>query len=134
MPELSPIGWAMRPLIRYANFSGRAPRAEYWWFFLFYIVALIIAIFIDKALGSNLFATYGIVSTVLMVSVFIPSLAAVVRRLHDADRSAWWLLLYLVPIIGAIVILVFLVSRGTAGPNRFGADPLHERNYGEIFA
>ena len=119
---MSPIDWALRPLQKYSDFSGRASRPEYWWFYLFYIVVLIVAMIIDSIVGSSLFANYGIVSVIAMLGFLLPSLAASVRRLHDTDRSGWWLLIALIPLIGAIVLLVFLVSGGTSGQNRFGSD------------
>ena len=121
---MSPIDWATRPLINYANFSGRAPRAEYWWFYLLSVVAYIVAMILDSVMGSGgALGSYGLLSIVVMLGLFIPSLAAGVRRLHDTDRSGWWLLIVLVPLVGAIVLLIFFVLEGTTGDNRFGADP-----------
>ncbi len=128
---MSPIDWAMRPLQKYADFAGRAPRAEYWWFYLFYFVVLIFAMIVDSLIGSHLILHYGFASVLVWLGFLIPTLAAGVRRLHDTDRSGWWLLIAFVPLIGAIVLLVFFVSGGTAGPNRFGDDPYGttERSY-----
>jgi uncharacterized membrane protein YhaH (DUF805 family) len=120
---MSPIDWAMRPLQKYADFAGRAPRAEYWWFYLLYFVALIFATIVDSLIGSHLVLNYGFVSLLVGLGFLVPMLAAGVRRLHDTDRSGWWLLIGFVPLIGAIVLLVFFVSGGTAGPNRFGDNP-----------
>ena len=113
----------MRPLQKYADFSGRAPRSEYWWFYLLFIVAYLLAMIVDSVIGSSLFANYGIVTVLVVLGLFIPSLAAGVRRLHDTDRTGWWYLIALIPLIGAIVLLVFLVSGSTPGPNRFGDGP-----------
>ena len=120
---MSPIDWAMRPLQKYADFSGRAPRAEYWWFYLLYMVALIVAMIVDSMIGSKLFLNYGLASALLGLGFLVPMLAVGVRRLHDTDRSGWWLLIAFVPLIGAIVLIVFFVSGGTSGANRFGDDP-----------
>jgi len=120
---MSPIDWAMRPLQKYADFAGRAPRAEYWWFYLLYLVALIVAMIVDSIIGSRLFLSYGLASTLVGLGFLVPMLAAGIRRLHDTDHSGWWLLIGLVPLIGVIVLLIFFVSGGTAGPNRFGEDP-----------
>lgn len=112
---------------KYATFSGRAPRSEFWWFWL---LNLIVSIAVDGPefrQGMNGMAHMGgpsLLSTIWHLAVFIPTLAVSVRRLHDIDRSGWWLLLWLIPIIGWIVLLVFYVTRGTHGPNRFGTDPL----------
>jgi uncharacterized membrane protein YhaH (DUF805 family) len=102
----------------YVNFSGRATRSEYWFWVLFTILGLLATEIIDYALGLTVF--YPIFG----LATFLPSLAVGVRRLHDLDRSGWWLLLSLIPLIGAIVLIVWFCSRGTVGPNRFGPDPL----------
>jgi len=120
---MSPIDWAMRPLTKYADFSGRAPRAEYWWFYLLTVVAYVVATILDSIIGAGGVGGFGLVSVVVMLGLFLPSLAAGVRRLHDTDRSGWWLLIALVPLVGAIVLLVFWVLEGTRGDNRFGPDP-----------
>ncbi|MCY7397860.1 MAG: DUF805 domain-containing protein [Sphingomonas bacterium] len=121
---MSPIDWATRPLTKYADFSGRAPRAEYWWFYLLSIVAYIVATIVDSVIGTGAaLGSYGILSLVVMLGLVIPSLAAGVRRLHDTDRSGWWMLIVLVPLVGAIVLLVFFVLEGTKDDNRFGPNP-----------
>ena len=121
---MSPIDWAMRPLTKYANFSDRAPRAEYWWFYLLTIVASLVAMILDSVIGTGAaLGSYGILTVVVFLGLIIPSLAALVRRLHDTDRSGWWLFIALIPLVGAIVLLVFLVMAGDTGDNRFGADP-----------
>jgi uncharacterized membrane protein YhaH (DUF805 family) len=130
----------------YVTFSGRAARSEYWWFFLFSIIASILISIIEARLGlgqgvfssgdGGFSANYsgGILSGIWALGNFLPSLAVGVRRLHDTDRSGWWLLIAIVPLIGAIVLLVFLCSRGTSGPNRFGRDPLRDADAGDVFS
>jgi uncharacterized membrane protein YhaH (DUF805 family) len=105
-------------LSKYANFQGRAPRPEYWWFILF--VALVNACF--SALAAGL-ASDGVrlVGGLVALAFSVPSMAVGVRRLHDVDRSGWWLLIGLVPLIG-FVLLVWACSRGTRGDNRFGPE------------
>ena len=121
---MSPMDYALTPLRKYADFSGRARRAEYWWFYLFVIIAFVVASIIDNLLGlGGSVGPYGMISALLGLAMLIPSLAAGVRRLHDTDRSGWWLLIALIPLIGAIVLLIFYVSEGTRGDNRFGPDP-----------
>ena len=121
---MSPIDWAMRPLTKYADFSDRAPRAEYWWFYLLTVVAYIVSTIVDSVIGTGAaLGPYGILSMVVMLGLLIPSLAAGVRRLHDTDRSGWWLLIVFIPLAGVIVLLIFFVLEGTKGDNRFGADP-----------
>jgi len=121
---MSPIDWAMRPLKKYTDFSGRAPRAEYWWFYLLTVVAYLIALILDSLIGTGAaFASTGIIMLLVILGLLIPALAAGVRRLHDTDRSGWWLLIAFIPLVGAIVLLVFFVFEGTKGDNRFGPDP-----------
>jgi uncharacterized membrane protein YhaH (DUF805 family) len=102
----------------YVNFSSRAIRSEYWYWVLFIILAEIVTSIIDFALGFQL--TTGIFG----LATFLPSLAIAIRRLHDLDRSGWWILLVLIPLIGAIVLIVWYCSKGTEGSNRFGPDRL----------
>jgi uncharacterized membrane protein YhaH (DUF805 family) len=102
---------------KYADFSGRAGRSEYWWWTLAYVIGSIIIGVIDRAIGSQILG--GIYSLALL----IPGLAVAARRLHDTDRSAWWLLLIIVVFIGWIVLLVFYVSEGTPGDNKYGPSP-----------
>lgn len=115
-----------KALSNYANFSGRARRSEYWWFFLFVLLGNAILGLIDAALfgtapdGSPVSLLGGIFS----LAMLLPNLAVGARRLHDIDRTGWWLLIALVPVLGALVLIFFFVQRGTDGPNRFGADPL----------
>jgi len=98
---------------KYANFSGRAIRSEYWWFILAYIIAYLVLAIVDYVLGAQL------LTAILSLGLLIPSIAVGVRRLHDLDKSGWWLLLGFVPIIGLILIYWF-AQPGTPGANRFG--------------
>jgi uncharacterized membrane protein YhaH (DUF805 family) len=93
---------------KYAKFDGRAPRSEYWWFMLFIVVVSCAAASINDTV-------YGVVAFGLL----LPHLAVASRRLHDLDKSAWWLLLGLVPIAN-LVVLVWFCMKGSQGPNRFG--------------
>ncbi len=123
----SPLQWALLPLQRYAQFNGRSPRAEYWWFALFNVAISMALTIIDIVLvGFETVMEYSIgpLSGAAALVLLLPSLAVSFRRLHDLGRSAWWLLLGLVPFIGALVLLYWYVQRGTPGPNRFGEDPL----------
>jgi len=109
---------------RYAQFSGRARRKEYWLTILLIIIISIIASVLDGALGLadpvyGLGPIYGIVA----LAILIPSIAVSVRRLHDIDRTGWWYLLAFVPFIGFVVLIIFFVMPGTSGENRFGPDP-----------
>jgi uncharacterized membrane protein YhaH (DUF805 family) len=102
----------------YVNFSGRACRSEYWYWILFIVIADIVAVIIDQALGMQLVTgLFGLVT-------IIPNIAIAIRRLHDLDRTGWWILLGFIPLVGWIILLIWYVSKGTDGPNRFGPDPL----------
>jgi uncharacterized membrane protein YhaH (DUF805 family) len=105
---------------RYATFVGRAPRSEYWYFILFTCLVSIVAGVLDVAM----FGDSEIFNAIAAIALLLPTLAVTVRRLHDKDYSGWWVLLSLIPLIGAIVLVVWFCQRGTVGPNRFGPDPL----------
>ena len=121
---------AVRSVIveRYVDFQGRSPRSEFWWFALFYLL-LSLVIGAVSALSDVL---GGILNLVVTLGLLVPSIAVSIRRLHDTDRSGWWILLGLIPLIGTIILIVFYVQRGTDGDNRFGPDPLG--NVAERFA
>jgi uncharacterized membrane protein YhaH (DUF805 family) len=102
----------------YVNFSGRSSRSEYWFWVLFVLIADVVAIAIDAAIGMQ------IVSSLFGLAVLLPGLAVTVRRLHDLDRTGWWIFLGLIPLVGAIILIIWFCSKGTDGPNRFGPDPL----------
>ena len=115
---------------KYATFEGRARRKEYWYFVLFYVLAIVALAIVDEMIGTfSEEAEIGLLSGLFVLATFIPSLAVTVRRLHDTDRSGWWILINLIPIIGAIVLLVFTVLDSQPGANRFGENPKGE---GEI--
>jgi len=102
----------------YVTFSGRAARSAYWYWVLFVCLGEVVTSIIDYVIGLQV--TTGLFG----LAVLLPGIAIAVRRLHDLDRSGWWILLVFIPLIGAIVLLIWYCSRGTAGPNRFGPDPL----------
>ena len=114
-------------LKKYADFSGRARRKEYWMFVLFNILFSFVAGFIDGFFGTmSRNATLGIFGTVYTLLLLVPSLAVTARRLHDTGRSGWWILIALVPLLGAIVLLVFNVSDSDPGTNKYGPNPKAE--------
>ena len=139
--------WMLMPLKRYAQFSGRSRRKEYWMFMLFVIIASVLIGIVEGILGLNtLVAGNGPISGIFSIATLIPYIAVAVRRLHDTNRSGLWLLLPAFPyailaggaitmnmtlaIIGGIAalaagltVLVFFCLPGNAGPNRFGEDP-----------
>ncbi|HDN9007402.1 DUF805 domain-containing protein [Aeromonas veronii] len=113
------MNWYISVLKQYAVFSGRARRTEYWMFVLCNVIVMLLLGMVDKLIGGDKEFISGIYS----LAVLLPSLAVAARRLHDTDRSAWWLLLGLIPIIGTLVLIYFMVCNGQQGPNRFGDDP-----------
>jgi uncharacterized membrane protein YhaH (DUF805 family) len=123
---------------RYADFTGRANRSEYWLFTLFvFLVAMGIAILnavAAIAMGRQAASlVFGALYALFLIGSFVPSLAVQFRRLHDIDRSAWWVLIGFLPLIGGLVLLVFDLLPGTPAPNRFGPPP-GEAAPAEVFA
>jgi uncharacterized membrane protein YhaH (DUF805 family) len=123
--------WMIMPLKRYAEFSGRSRRKEYWMFVLLQMLILIPVAFLAILMGgpvedpANPFGSTAmlIVLGVYFLVFFIPGLAVQVRRFHDQDKSGWFILLGFIPYVGSLILLVFMCLEGTRGPNRFGPDP-----------
>lgn len=111
------MNWYLAVLKNYAGFSGRARRKEYWMFTLISFVISLVLTIIGSAIGVEF------ISYIYSIGVLIPTLAVAVRRLHDTGRSGWWLLIALVPLVGAIVLIVFLASEGKPETNEHGANP-----------
>lgn len=132
--------WMLMPLRRYADFEGRSRRLEYWMFYLFTlilgmvagIVLLAIALllytmnFSESVMGMVLVPLY-LVLFIGCMALLVPTLAVAVRRFHDQDKSGWMILLALIPLVGGIIFLVFMCLEGTHGPNRYGPDPVDDR-------
>lgn len=159
--ERSPVEWALLPIQRFGQFSGRAPRAEYWWFYLATIIIGFIVSIIDRLIGGEI----EILSLVVNLALLVPTLAVTVRRLHDTERTGWWILAPVGPlvvlaitagagifddglenpstgfwislfllIVAAIVLFIFMILPGTDGPNRYGEDPYKPHDHlEEIF-
>ncbi len=108
--------WYLKVLQEYANFNGRAGREEYWMFFLFNIIVAFALGIATSVIQMMIGANVSYVSIIYQLGIFIPSIAVAVRRMHDTDRSGWWII---VPIVG----LVFLCFKGHPDQNRFGAAP-----------
>lgn len=109
--EVSGFGWYVEGMKKYATFTGRARRKEYWMFFLFNVIIAAVLGFIEALVGGP-----GILSNLYSLVVLLPGIAVGIRRMHDTDRSGWWIL---VPIAN----IVFLATEGQRGDNRFGSDP-----------
>lgn len=125
-------------LSKYATFSGRAARSEYWWWVLFvvglnFITTIIDATLIAPGLGldpvGDSDAAVAPLSMVVGLLLFLPGLAVSVRRLHDLDKSGWWLLVMFVPLVGVLLLIFWFASRGTKGPNRFGREPHRDSGF-----
>jgi uncharacterized membrane protein YhaH (DUF805 family) len=130
--------WMILPLKRYADFSGRSRRLEYWMFSLFIGLVVLGGVILAFALGATTwepgkgkdvappFATMAILGAVVIfyLLILIPAIAVQVRRFHDQDKSGWMILLNFIPYVGGIVVFVFMCLEGTPGANRFGPDPL----------
>ncbi len=124
--------WYLKVLKQYADFTGRARRTEYWMFILFNMIFALVATILDNLLGLKFTPKipYGFIYLIYALVTFIPGLAVMVRRLHDVDKSGWWFLIGLIPIIGTIWIIVLLATDGTPGTNQYGVNP--KENFNEI--
>ena len=117
--------WYLKVLRQYADFSGRARRMEYWMFVLFNMIFAIVAAVLDNVLGLTFMdqLPYGYLYFAYGLLVFIPGLAVGVRRLHDIGKSGWMFLIALIPLIGAIWLLVLFCQEGDRGDNKWGPNP-----------
>ena len=112
-------------LKKYADFDGRARRKEFWLFYVFIILGSIVTISLDILTGTfDEVAGAGPFTAIFVIAIIVPSIAVTIRRLHDLDRTGWWYLISIVPLVGPLVLLIFLCLPGTDGNNRFGPDPL----------
>jgi uncharacterized membrane protein YhaH (DUF805 family) len=146
------FGEAVRSCLRkYVDFNGRARRAEYWWFLLFAIAVGFAASILDRVIAGGATVHRGPISVITSLALLLPSLGVAVRRLHDIDRTGWWILIFYVVLVVLAVaaiaaaftgnastalaillaigvlsvwLIVWFATRGTTGPNRFGPDPL----------
>jgi uncharacterized membrane protein YhaH (DUF805 family) len=112
--------WYLQVLRNYAEFDGRSRRSEYWYFLLFNLIVALVLGFADSVLRK--IAGFGMLGLLYSLAVLVPGIAVSVRRLHDTDRSGWWLLLALVPLVG-LVLIWFMAQEGNAGTNRYGQNP-----------
>ena len=110
--------WYITVLKKYAVFSGRARRTEFWMFVLINLIISLALGLIEGMIGSP-----GVVGMLYSLAVLIPGIAVSVRRLHDTGRTGWWLLLSFIPLIGAIVLIIFMAQEGNSSDNGFGANP-----------
>ena len=116
-------------LNKYATFDGRAARSEYWWWVLFIILVQVVTNILDAMIFAPILGLVSgsaqPLSLLVSLALLIPGLAVSFRRMHDIDKSAWWLLVAFIPIVGILVLIYFFIQKGTSGSNQFGSDPLH---------
>lgn len=117
------MDWYIEVIKKYAVFSGRAHRTEYWSFVLINFIIMFLLEFFEGVIWDA-----RIISGIYSLFITLPSLAVLVRRLHDTERSGWWALLLFIPVIGFLVILIFTIQDGTPGVNRYGVNPKSERD------
>lgn len=124
--------WMLTPLRKYATFGGRAPRAEYWWFWLFSVLVvsgLSIADVLIFGTESFMRGNLGLFGGLGALALALPSFAVQVRRLHDRDKSGWFILIGLIPLLGGLILFWFNIQRGTKGTNTYGEDPLDQNPF-----
>ena len=112
------MNWYLEAFKNYANFNGRARRQALWMFILLHMIVYALLVGIDVSIGS-----IGLLSGIYSLAALIPSISVQVRRLHDVGRSGWWLLISFVPVVGAIVLLVFFLQDSAPGENQYGENP-----------
>lgn len=118
------MSWFLAALKKYAVFEGRAQRAEYWYFVLFYVLILVGLSFVDGLAGTRKpNGGFGMLSGGFALGTLLPSIAVCVRRLHDTGRSGWWFLISLVPLLGALVLLAFTLRDSEPDSNAYGPNP-----------
>jgi len=105
--------------LKYADFNGRASRSEFWWYVLFAIIVAVVLQFVD-----NVILGFPLLGAIFSLATLIPGIAVSVRRLHDKDKSGWWLLICLVPVVGAVLLIYWYATEGTPGDNQFGTPPV----------
>ena len=120
------MNWYIEVMKKYAVFSGRARRREYWMFVLFNIIIALVLSIIEGIADAGSENNRSVLATLYGLAVLLPSLAVSVRRLHDTGRSAWWMLIGLIPIIGTIVLLIFIIQDSQLMDNQYGPNPKRE--------
>ena len=112
------MNWYLEVLKKYAEFNGRARRTEYWMFCLINFIIGFVLGFVEGIIGTG-----SVLLIIYSLAVMIPSIAVSIRRLHDTNRSGWWLLITLIPFIGGIILIIFTAQDSQAGDNQFGPNP-----------
>src|SRR5450755_2625663 len=125
------VNWYLQALNKYTVFTGRSRRKEYWFFVLFNILVSMALAVVDYFTGTYS-ASYGmgLLGGLYALGVLLPAIAVTIRRLHDTDRSGWWILIVLVPIIGGIWLLVLMLFDSQPGDNKYGPSPKADQPVG----
>lgn len=105
----------------YVKFDGRSARSEFWWVLLFVLIMNVLIGVITAVVGEGL---GSILSLIFSLAIIVPYIALGIRRFHDLDKSGWWVISLLIPLVNLIMLLVFFTKKGTDGPNQYGPDPL----------
>jgi uncharacterized membrane protein YhaH (DUF805 family) len=118
------MNWWLTAIKKYADFSGRARRTEYWMFVLFNVIFAIVAIVLDNFLGTaSEEVGYGLFYGLFSLAIILPTWAVTVRRLHDVGKSGWWIFISLIPLIGGIWLFVLTLTDSDSGDNQYGPNP-----------
>ena len=128
------MNWYIKVLKNYAVFSGRATRKEYWMFYLFNFIFILVASVLDMVIFLMPFWGLGPLYVIYAVAILIPSLAVAVRRLHDVGKSGWYVLINLIPIAGPIWFLVLMCTDSQPGENKYGPNPKGQNGSGNSIA
>lgn len=118
------MNWYLGVLRKYAQFSGRARRKEYWYFILFNNIIMFGFPILASTINDDVLKVVAVIDAVYCLAVFIPSIAVTVRRLHDSNNSGWWTLLILIPYIGGLILIIFCVLPSYSGTNKYGDNPI----------
>ncbi|NJB81553.1 DUF805 domain-containing protein [Wenyingzhuangia aestuarii] len=114
------MDWYLKVLKQYADFNGRARRKEYWMFFLFNII---ISWVLQGIAITSGFSLIGYIASIYSLAVLLPGIGVSIRRLHDVNKSGWFMFIALIPLVGMIWLIVVLATEGDKGPNQYGPDP-----------
>jgi len=117
------MSWYLQVLKKYAVFSGRARRKEYWYFVLFNTIIGFVLGIIEGLAGIAPGTEYSVLAILYSLAVLLPGIGVSIRRLHDTGRSGWWLFIALIPLIGSIILLIYMVSDSQAETNQYGPSP-----------
>jgi uncharacterized membrane protein YhaH (DUF805 family) len=112
------MNWYLEVMKKYVVFSGRARRKEYWMFVLFNIIIFIVLYFLESLVGGP-----GILANLYSLAILLPGISVGVRRLHDIGRTGWWILVGFIPVIGTIILLIFMILDSNPGENKYGPNP-----------